>query len=153
MTGSVWSHCKQNWEEMGTSGSYEFVWVDTSIFVTPLHLRWSPIYFSALIWYLLSLSCSSLCIDLLVLYSQYFLFMFICSNIDALALVFLVLPQITANTVHSLSSGVYWNITLGSPPKRQPQPKEFPCLHILFLLCVYQHLRIYLIFLCMFPSC
>ena len=88
ITGSVWSHCKQNWEEMVTSGSYEFVWVDTSIFVTPLHLRWSPIYFSDLIWYLSSLSCSSLCVDLLVLYSQYSLFMFICSNLEALALVF-----------------------------------------------------------------
>lgn len=30
----------------------------------------------------------------------------------------LVLSQITANTVHSLSSALCWNITLGSPPRK-----------------------------------
>lgn len=53
------------------------------------HCIWSPVCFSYLVWYNSSPSCSSVYINLLALYSQYSLIMFICSNLGAFVLIVL----------------------------------------------------------------
>lgn len=140
MAVSMWSHCKQSREEMGTFGSYELVWVGTSSFVTPtasgppstcLTLCGASLPPHAPVSALIFLRCipSIPCLCLYVL------------TLGPLLLFSLVLPQITAGIVRSLSSTVYWNVTLESPPKiatpPQAHPKKFPNLHILHFSFVF----------------